>query len=95
MTKEQQLKQEILDKTKEYYELVHKKNQTKPFIAGQSRVNYAGRVFNEKEMINLVDSSLDFWLTYGDYSKKFEKELAKFLGVRWTFLVNSGVQLIY
>ena len=90
MTKEQQLKQEILDKTKEYYDLVHKTQQTKPFVAGQSRVNYAGRVFDEREMINLVDSSLDFWLTYGDYSKKFEKELAKFLGVRWTFLVNSG-----
>ncbi|NBK97660.1 MAG: lipopolysaccharide biosynthesis protein RfbH [Erysipelotrichia bacterium] len=90
MTKEQQLKQEILDKTKEYYELVHKKNQTKPFVAGQSRVNYAGRVFDEKEMVNLVDSSLDFWLTYGDYSKKFEKELAAFLHVRWAFLVNSG-----
>lgn len=90
MTQEEQLKQEILDKTKQYYELVHKKNQNKPFVAGQSRVNYAGRVFDEKEMINLVDSSLDFWLTYGDYSKKFEKELAKFLGVRWAFLVNSG-----
>ena len=90
MTKEQQLKQEILAKTKEYYELVHKVNQTKPFVAGKSRVNYAGRVFDEKEMINLVDSSLDFWLTYGDYSKKFEKELAQFLGVRWAFLVNSG-----
>ncbi|WP_060825356.1 lipopolysaccharide biosynthesis protein RfbH [Sulfurospirillum cavolei] len=90
MIKEQQLKQEILDKTKEYYELVHKKNQTKPFVAGQSRVNYAGRVFDEKEMVNLVDSSLDFWLTYGDYSKKFEKELAAFLHVRWAFLVNSG-----
>ena len=90
MTKEQQLKKEILEKTKEYYEFVHKKNQTKPFIAGQSRVNYAGRVFDEKEMVNLVDSSLDFWLTYGDYSKKFEKELAAFLHVRWAFLVNSG-----
>ena len=90
MTQEEQLKQEILEKTKAYYELVHKKNQTKPFVAGQSRVNYAGRVFDEKEMMNLVDSSLDFWLTYGDYSKKFEKELAKFLGVRWAFLVNSG-----
>ncbi|MDX1809600.1 MAG: lipopolysaccharide biosynthesis protein RfbH [Sulfurospirillaceae bacterium] len=90
MTKEQQLKQEILDKTKEYYELVHKPNQTKEFVAGKSRVNYAGRVFDEKEMINLVDSSLDFWLTYGDYSKIFEKKLAQFLGVRWAFLVNSG-----
>ena len=64
--------------------------QDKEFVAGKSRVNYAGRVFDEKEMINLVDSSLDFWLTYGDYSKQFEKKLAEYLGVRWTFLVNSG-----
>lgn len=90
MTQAQQLKQEILQKTKEYYELVHKPQQTKEFIAGKSRVNYAGRVFDETEMQYLVDSSLDFWLTYGDYSKKFEKELAKFLNVRWAFLVNSG-----
>ncbi len=90
MTPAEQLKSEILQKTKEYYELVHKPMQEKTFIAGESRVNYAGRVFDEKEMINLVDSSLDFWLTYGDYSKKFEKELAKYLGVRWAFLVNSG-----
>ncbi|MBU0631306.1 lipopolysaccharide biosynthesis protein RfbH [bacterium] len=90
MTQAEQLKQEILEKTKEYYELVHKPNQTKPFVSGKSRVNYAGRVFDEKEMINLVDSSLDFWLTYGDYSKTFEKKLAEFLDVRWTFLVNSG-----
>lgn len=90
MTKEQQLKQEILEKTKEYYELVHKPQQEKKFVDGTSRVNYAGRVFDEKEMINLVDSSLDFWLTYGSYSKEFEKKLADFLGVRWTFLVNSG-----
>ena len=90
MTQAEQLKQEILEKTKEYYELVHKPMQEKEFIAGESRVNYAGRVFDETEMQYLVDSSLDFWLTYGDYSKKFEKELAKFLNVRWAFLVNSG-----
>jgi len=90
MTQEQQLKQEILEKTKEYYELVHKVKQDKKFVAGKSRVNYAGRVFDEKEMINLVDSSLDFWLTYGSYSKEFEKKLADYLGVRWSFLVNSG-----
>ncbi len=90
MTEAEKLKQEILQKTKEYYELFHKPAQTKPFVAGKSRVNYAGRVFDEQEMINLVDSSLDFWLTYGDYSKQFEKELAKYLGVRWAFLVNSG-----
>lgn len=90
MTPAEKLKNEILQKTKEYYELVHKPSQTKTFEAGKSRVNYAGRVFDELEMMNLVDSSLDFWLTYGDYSKKFEKKLAEFLGVRWTFLVNSG-----
>lgn len=90
MTKQEQLKQEILEKTKEYYELVHKPMQDKKFVDGQTRVNYAGRVFDEKEMQYLIDSSLDFWLTYGDYSKKFEKALSKYLGVRYAFLVNSG-----
>jgi CDP-6-deoxy-D-xylo-4-hexulose-3-dehydrase len=90
MTKEEQLKQEILDKTKEYYELVHKPQQTTKFVEGKTRVNYAGRVFDETEMKYLVDSSLDFWLTYGKYSKEFEKKLAEYLGVRWSFLVNSG-----
>lgn len=90
MTKQEELKQEILNKTKKYYELVHKPAQNKEFVDGESRVNYAGRVFDETEMEYLVDSSLDFWLTYGDYSKKFEKELSKYLNVRWSFLVNSG-----
>lgn len=90
MTREEELKQEILNKTKEYYELVHKPSLNQEFIEGKSRVNYAGRVFDETELQYLVDSSLDFWLTYGDYSKKFEKQLAKYLNVRWTFLVNSG-----
>ncbi|WP_299225506.1 lipopolysaccharide biosynthesis protein RfbH [uncultured Campylobacter sp.] len=86
----QELKAEILEKTKEYYKLVHESAQHAKFEPGKSRVNYAGRVFDGHEMINLVDSSLDFWLTYGAYSKKFEKEFAKMLGVRWAFLVNSG-----
>lgn len=86
----QELKQEILEKTKEYYKLVHEPAQRAKFEPGKSRVNYAGRVFDEHEMVNLVDSSLDFWLTYGTYSKKFEKEFAKMLGVKWAFLVNSG-----
>lgn len=90
MTKEESLKQEILQKVGEYYELVHKSQQSNAFIEGESRVNYAGRVFDEKEMVNLVDSSLDFWLTFGKYSKQFEKKLAEYLGVRWAFLVNSG-----
>jgi CDP-6-deoxy-D-xylo-4-hexulose-3-dehydrase len=90
MTKAEKLREEILAKTKEYYELVHKPVQMTPFVEGQSRVNYAGRVFDEKEMVNLVDSSLEFWLTYGRYSAEFEKRLAGYLGVGWSCLVNSG-----
>ena len=90
MSTKEQLKEEILQKVKEYYKLVHEPNQTKPFTPGKSKINYAGRVFDEKEMQYLVDSSLDFWLTYGEYSKKFEKKLSEFLGVKWAFLVNSG-----
>ena len=71
MTRQDMLKQEILEKTKEYYELVHKPIQERKFIDGETRVNYAGRVFDAKEMQYLVDSALDFWLTYGDYSKQF------------------------
>lgn len=90
MNRQEQLRQEILKKTAEYYELVHKPARDEPFHPGKSRVAYAGRVFDEKEMVNLVDSSLDFWLTYGDYSRKFEQEFAGYLGVPWSFLVNSG-----
>ncbi|MBE3609026.1 lipopolysaccharide biosynthesis protein RfbH [Campylobacter californiensis] len=90
MADKSQLKQEILQKVKEYYELVHRPAQEKKSLDNKSRINYAGRVFDESEMVNLVDSSLDFWLTYGEYSKKFEKEFAKMLGVKWAFLVNSG-----
>ncbi len=90
MTKAEKLREEILGKTREYYELVHKPVQMAPFVEGQSRVNYAGRVFDEKEMVNLVNSSLEFWLTYGRYSAEFEKRLAGYLGVGWSCLVNSG-----
>jgi CDP-6-deoxy-D-xylo-4-hexulose-3-dehydrase len=90
MESAEQLKKEILEKVKEYYDLVHKQNQSKPFVPGKSRINYAGRVFDEKEMQYLVDSSLDFWLTFQEYSKKFEKKLADFLGVKWAYFVNSG-----
>ncbi|WP_026944244.1 lipopolysaccharide biosynthesis protein RfbH [Helicobacter rodentium] len=82
------LKEEILSKVKEYYQSHHQKSDQ--FIGGTSRINYAGRIFDEKELEYLIDSSLDFWLTYGKYSERFEKELAKFLSVKWAFLVNSG-----
>jgi CDP-4-dehydro-6-deoxyglucose reductase, E1 len=82
------IKQDILAKVGEYYRLVHSVKDD--FIPGKYSVNYAGRVYDEKEMTNLVDSSLEFWLTYGRYSKEFEKKLSEFLGVKYTFLVNSG-----
>ena len=86
----EELKKEILAKTAEYYRLVHAPKSDAAFEPGKSRVNYAGRVFDEKEMTNLVDSALEFWLTYGRYSRQFEKGLAEYLGVRFALLVNSG-----
>ena len=90
MNAQEQLKQEILLKVAEYYRLVHAPVQQATFIPGRSRLNYAGRVFDERELVNLVDASLDFWLTYGDYSRALEERLAAYLGVRWSLLVNSG-----
>ncbi len=90
MTAQVQLKKEILAKVEEYYRLVHGAAQAAPFVPGKTRVNYAGRIFDQDELVNLVDSSLDFWLTYGDYSRSFEKRFAEYLGVRWALLVNSG-----
>ena len=86
----EELRKEILEKTAEYYRLVHKAKQEADFVPGKSRVNYAGRVFDEREMQNLVDASLEFWLTYGHWSRQFEKVLAEYLGVRFAMLVNSG-----
>jgi CDP-6-deoxy-D-xylo-4-hexulose-3-dehydrase len=73
-----------------YYRSVHQAAMSAPFTPGISRVNYAGRVFDAAEMHNLVDASLDFWLTSGPYSKKFETDLADRLGVKHALLVNSG-----
>lgn len=88
MNKAVDLKNEILRKVKEYYALVHKPDGK--FVSGTTKVNYAGRVFDEHEMVNLVDSALEFWLTYGRFSKGFEQRFAEYLGVRFSFLVNSG-----
>jgi len=87
---EKVLKSMTLLDTRRYFRTIHKPRLSEPFLPGKSRVNYAGRVFDETEMCNLVDSSLEFWLTYGRYSKKFEKRLAEFLGIKYAFLVNSG-----
>ncbi|MBE6355815.1 MAG: lipopolysaccharide biosynthesis protein RfbH [Lentisphaerae bacterium] len=88
--KAQQLHDEILDKVAEYYRLFHAPAQNAPFDPDTGRVNYAGRVFDEKEMVNLADAALEFWLTGGRYTAAFEEKLAAFLGVRYSLMVNSG-----
>lgn len=84
---EQEARQEILDAVASYYH-AYKENK-KPFQPGD-RITYAARVFDEKEMCSLVDAALDFWLTTGRFAEEFEREFAKFLGVRFASLVNSG-----
>ncbi|EOS09556.1 lipopolysaccharide biosynthesis protein RfbH [Phocaeicola sartorii] len=88
MDRKEELKQQILQLTREYYNEVHK--TSKVFEPGKSFVNYGGRYFNDEEMVNLVDSSLDFWLTAGPWAHKFETRLAKWLGVKHCALTNSG-----
>lgn len=84
---EQQGREQILKLTEEYCNTFH--NKKKPFTEGD-RIPYASRVYDSKEMVNLVDSSLEFWLTSGRYTDQFEKKLAEYLGVRYCALVNSG-----
>ena len=69
------------------YSEIHKVAE---FIPGKSRVNYAGRVFDEKEICNAVEASLDFWLTEGRFSEQFSEKIAEFLDVEHVLLTNSG-----
>lgn len=88
MAKKEELKAQILELTREYYKEVHA--QKKEFEPGKSFVHYGGRYFNDEEMVNLVDSSLDFWLTQGPWTHKFERRLADWLGVKYCAVTNSG-----
>jgi len=88
MDREKELRDNAIAAAIKYYEFKHKKND-KLFVAGD-RIPYAGRVFDDKEIAALVDSSLDFWLTTGRYAERFEKEFADFLGVKHCSLTNSG-----
>lgn len=82
---ESQAREKILEMVKEYCDTFHNKQ----FAMGD-RIPYASRVYDYEEMVSLVDSSLDFWLTSGRYTEKFEKDFAEFLGIRYCTLVNSG-----
>lgn len=84
---EEQAKQQILEMVAEYCDTFH--NKKKNFEAGD-RIPYASRVYDNKEMCNLVDSALEFWLTSGRYTDEFEKKFAEYLGIKYCSLVNSG-----
>lgn len=81
------LRQNILAQVVEYYSETHSDQE---FVPGVSRVHYAGRVFDAQEMQNAVGAALDFWLTAGPETEKFEIELSKVLGLREVIPVNSG-----
>lgn len=81
------IRQEIIQKTIEYYQAKFAKTVFQP---GISKVNYAGRVFDHQELVNAVEASLDFWLTEGRFSEAFAEKIAEFLGVEHVLLTNSG-----
>lgn len=81
-------KDKILELVKQYYQEEFE-SKRKEFNPGD-RVSYGGRFFDEKELLNLTESTLDFWLTTGRFADKFEKEFAEFLGVKYCSLTNSG-----
>jgi CDP-6-deoxy-D-xylo-4-hexulose-3-dehydrase len=83
----QKLHGRILNLVGEYCRARH---GAKPFLPGQSQVPYAGRMFDEREMVAAVDAVLDFWLTLGPHGETFERRLADYVGTRHAVLVNSG-----
>ena len=87
MNRAKELREKILSLVAEY----HAANwPEKSFEPGVTTIPYAGRVFDASEVVNLVDSSLDFWLTTGRFAAQFEKEFAQVTGCRSASLVNSG-----
>jgi CDP-6-deoxy-D-xylo-4-hexulose-3-dehydrase len=84
---ENEIRKEILEKVKRFAKAKIKPTKFEP---GKTRINYAGRIYDEEELINAVDASLDFWLTAGRYCESFEKEFAKYFGTSFCSLTNSG-----
>jgi CDP-6-deoxy-D-xylo-4-hexulose-3-dehydrase len=84
---EESLRDNVFAAVAKYYEY---KFAPREFIPGQTYIPVSGKVFDQSELINLVDSSLDFWLTTGRYALQFEELFAKWIGVKHCLLVNSG-----
>lgn len=88
MDKTTTIKKQILDLTREYYHEMHREEAL--FEEGKSFVKYGGRFYDDAELVNLVDASLDFWLTSGPWTRKFEVKLSQWLGVKHCAVCNSG-----
>ena len=86
---EEEAREEIKSIVARYYKDFKKSSYDKPFVEGD-RIPYASRVYDEKEMCNLVDATLDFWLTAGRFVEEFEQKFCDYLGVKYCSLVNSG-----
>ena len=84
---QEQARQEILDLVADYCRTYHIDNK-KPYKPGD-RIPYASRVYDEAEMVNLVDSALEFWLTSGRYTDEFEAKLAEYLGVKKVIMMSG------
>ena len=82
-----EIENEILNLVKKYYFL---KNENDKIVPGKDFIPVSGKSYNEKEVINLTQSSLDFWLTVRDLNKEFEGKLSKFLGIKYVLTTNSG-----
>lgn len=85
--KEKEAREQILRMVSSYYTEFHSGNNE--YVSGD-KIPYAARVYDHNEMVSLVDSALDFWLTAGRYTNTFEEEFADFLGIKYCSLVNSG-----
>ncbi len=87
MKNSNQLKKQIIKMVEEYYNI---KKDEDNLSSKNKKINYAGRIYNEKELVNLVDASLEFWLTSGRYTNQFEENLARFLNIKYCYTCNSG-----
>ncbi len=86
--KQENIKSQILLLVEKYYRESY--DEACEFDPGKTYINYGGRFFDEKEMKNLIDASLDFWLTAGPWANKFERKFSEWLGIKYCSLVNSG-----
>ncbi|MBO6051286.1 MAG: lipopolysaccharide biosynthesis protein RfbH [Bacteroidales bacterium] len=87
MLNHKELRKQITALTAEYFKA---RFEERGFIPGKTKVNYAGRVFDEEELQNAVNASLDFWLTEGRFSEEFSSKISEFLGIEHVLLTNSG-----